>query len=65
MFRAALIVSLDVLRPLRNYATNVGLRFQTPEECFLQEEERLFVRDFDPTVFLAEGAVKSISASTS
>ena len=65
IFHAALIISLDVLRLLRNFAANAGLRFRTPEEYFLQEEERPFVRDFDPTVFLAEGAVKSTSASTS
>jgi bifunctional polynucleotide phosphatase/kinase len=55
---------LNVLRIRRDFAANAGLRFRTPEEFFLQEEERPFVRSFDPTVFLAEGAVKSISAST-
>ncbi|KAF2256368.1 PNK3P-domain-containing protein [Trematosphaeria pertusa] len=46
----------------RDFAANVGIRFHTPEEYFLQEQSRPFVRGFDPTVFLEEGAVKSTSA---
>ncbi|KAF2467058.1 PNK3P-domain-containing protein [Lindgomyces ingoldianus] len=46
----------------RDLAANVGIAFQTPEEHFLQEDSRPFVRDFDPTIFLHKGAVKSTSA---
>ncbi|KAF2797926.1 PNK3P-domain-containing protein [Melanomma pulvis-pyrius CBS 109.77] len=46
----------------RDFAANTGLTFLTPEEYFLHEESRPFVREFDPTVFLQEGAVKSTSA---
>ncbi|ORY12270.1 polynucleotide kinase 3 phosphatase-domain-containing protein [Clohesyomyces aquaticus] len=47
----------------RDFAANVGLAFRTPEEHFLQEDPRPFAREFDPTNFLQEGAVKSTSAS--
>lgn len=38
----------------RNFAENVGITFHTPDEYFLGEEPKPFVRDFDPTKFLGE-----------
>lgn len=52
----------DVLRMFRDFATNLGIRFYTPEEYFLHEDARPFVRAFDPATFLTEGAVKSTTA---
>ncbi|MCJ1469682.1 hypothetical protein MMC07_008318 [Pseudocyphellaria aurata] len=37
----------------RNFATNVGIEFQTPEEYFLHEAPGPFVRDFEPSVYLS------------
>ncbi|KAI9829083.1 MAG: hypothetical protein M1832_000106 [Thelocarpon impressellum] len=36
----------------RNFASNIGITFHTPEEYFLQETPKPFKRDFDPTTFL-------------
>jgi bifunctional polynucleotide phosphatase/kinase len=49
----------------RDFAANVGIRFHTPEEYFLQEEVKPFVRSFDPAVFLQERGGKSTAASMS
>ncbi|KAF2742545.1 DNA kinase/phosphatase Pnk1 [Sporormia fimetaria CBS 119925] len=38
----------------RDFAANVGIPFYTPEEYFLQEEARPFVRPFDPAAYLQE-----------
>ena len=46
----------------RDFAANVGIPFRTPEEYFLQEDPRPFVRTFDPAVFLREGIAKPESA---
>ncbi|KAK0712391.1 polynucleotide kinase 3 phosphatase-domain-containing protein [Lasiosphaeria miniovina] len=35
----------------RNFAHNVGIKYQTPEEFFLGEAPRPFARDFDPANF--------------
>ncbi|EOD43545.1 putative dna kinase phosphatase pnk1 protein [Neofusicoccum parvum UCRNP2] len=40
----------------RDFAANVGIAFHTPEEYFLGEGPKPFVRDFDPTKFLGEVA---------
>lgn len=61
----AALLSFSLLILCRDFAANVGIRFHTPEEYFLQEQSRPFVRGFDPTVFLEEGAVKSTSAGVS
>lgn len=37
----------------RDFAHNVGIEFKTPEEFFLNEEPRAFLREFDPTQFLS------------
>lgn len=46
----------------RDFAANAGIKFHTPEEYFLHEDARPFVREFDPTIFLQEEAVKSTTA---
>jgi bifunctional polynucleotide phosphatase/kinase len=46
----------------RDFAANAGITFHTPEEYFLHEDSRPFAREFDPTVFLQEEAVKSTTA---
>ena len=40
----------------RDLAANLGIPFKTPEEHFLDENPRRFVRAFDPTEYLADGA---------
>jgi bifunctional polynucleotide phosphatase/kinase len=52
-----------MLKACRDFAANVGIRFHTPEEYFLQEEVKPFVRSFDPAVYLQESSGKSISAT--
>lgn len=36
----------------RDLAANIGIRFYTPEEYFLDAEPEQFVREFEPTKFL-------------
>ncbi|KAF2204780.1 PNK3P-domain-containing protein [Delitschia confertaspora ATCC 74209] len=48
----------------RDFAANIGIRFRTPEEYFLHQEPRPFVREFDPPAFLAKAFGKAHSAST-
>ncbi|KAF2184429.1 PNK3P-domain-containing protein [Zopfia rhizophila CBS 207.26] len=48
----------------RDFAANIGIPFRTPEEHFLQEDPRPFVRAFDPTVLLQKRAGKSTSANS-
>ncbi|PVH94624.1 PNK3P-domain-containing protein [Periconia macrospinosa] len=38
----------------RDFAANVGIPFLTPEEYFLQEEPRSFVRSFEPANYLQD-----------
>lgn len=57
-------LSPNILKAYRDFAANVGIRFHTPEEYFLQEEVKPFVRSFDPAVFLQQSSSgKSIPAS--
>jgi hypothetical protein len=51
-----------VLTLRRNFAANAGIQFHTPEEYFLHEDPRPFAREFDPTVYLHEKAVRSTTA---
>ncbi len=36
----------------RNLADNVGIEFKTPEEYFLLEEPRPYIREFEPSAYL-------------
>lgn len=36
----------------RDFAANVGVQYQTPEEFFLGEKSRAFTRTFDPANYL-------------
>ena len=38
----------------RNFAANVGIRYVTPEEFFLEERPKPFERDFDPQAYLVD-----------
>ncbi|KAH6684945.1 bifunctional polynucleotide phosphatase/kinase [Plectosphaerella plurivora] len=42
----------------RNFAHNVGVAYKTPEEFFLGEQPRDFVRDFDLVTYAAEEATE-------
>ncbi|KAF1849978.1 PNK3P-domain-containing protein [Cucurbitaria berberidis CBS 394.84] len=48
----------------RDFAANVGLPFHTPEEYFLHEDPRPFVRSFDPITYIQKQADKPKSACT-
>lgn len=43
-----------MLISFRDFAENVGIKFLTPEEYFLQHKPRDFSRAFDPRAFVKE-----------
>ncbi|KAF1810281.1 putative DNA 3'-phosphatase Tpp1 [Eremomyces bilateralis CBS 781.70] len=47
----------------RNFAANIGLKYLTPEEFFLNEEPRVFLRVFDPINYVAKDAIKNGTVS--
>lgn len=47
----------------RDFAANIGIVFKTPEEYFLNEEPKPFVRDFDPASFIKHAAGMSTPAA--
>lgn len=51
-----------MLNKRRDFAANVGLAFSTPEEFFLNEQPRTFVRSFDPSQYIKERAGHPIGA---
>jgi bifunctional polynucleotide phosphatase/kinase len=55
---------VDMLTPYRDFAANVGLKFHAPEEYFLHEDPRPYVRDFDPLVYIKERGERPVSACT-
>ena len=58
------LLSRTILRLSRDFAANVGLPFHTPEEYFLNEEPRPFVRSFDPLTYIKKWAEQPKSACT-
>jgi bifunctional polynucleotide phosphatase/kinase len=59
----ALLIS-RMLTTYRDFAANAGLTFHTPEEYFLHEESRPFMRDFDPLLYMKERGEGPTSART-
>ena len=43
---------LDVLKIHRDFATNVGITYKSPEEIFLHEAPHSFVRTFEPNEYI-------------
>ncbi|KAF2142341.1 uncharacterized protein K452DRAFT_227012 [Aplosporella prunicola CBS 121167] len=46
----------------RDFAANVGIKYMTPEEYFLEEEASPFIRDFDPARYMKEVAGAATNA---
>lgn len=53
------------LRLCRDLASNVGVKFMTPEEFFLGEDSRSFIRAFDPTAHISPVMTSKTDASKS
>ena len=47
----------------RNFATNAGIAFKTPEEFFLHEPPHPFTRDFEPSRYLNLSTTASLDAT--
>ena len=47
----------------RDFASNVGIAYKSPEEYFLDEEPRPFARTFDPFPFIDNDLTGSVSSS--
>jgi bifunctional polynucleotide phosphatase/kinase len=47
----------------RELAANIGIKFKTPEEFFLEEPAAVFAHEFDPTGYLYKEANGAVSAS--
>ena len=55
---------IGVLKILRDFASNVGIAFHTPEEYFLREQPVPFTRSFEPHAILNGSSSTSTYAST-
>ncbi len=44
---------INSLTAMRDMASNIGIAFKTPEEYFLKEEPKAFLRNFDPNQYVA------------
>lgn len=53
----------DMLKTRRDFASNVGIDFKTPEEFFLHEAPHPFVREFEPNEYINESPANA-NAST-
>lgn len=56
--------AIRVLRTRRDFASNVGIAFHTPEEYFLHEQPVPFTRSFEPYTILNGSSSTSTHAST-
>lgn len=48
----------------RDFATNIGMSYHTPEEFFLGHDAQPFTRDFDPSRYLDDDQAASTESST-
>ncbi|KAF2235109.1 PNK3P-domain-containing protein [Viridothelium virens] len=56
-------ISKDFSCSDRNFAANTGIAFRTPEEFFLGEDAKPFMRDFDPSTYVGEAAAAATDAT--